>query len=93
MTINAMTHADWMFHPDRPCATRNPEDWFPTEHREKAAKKLCDGCPVRTACLDDALANRIDYGIWGGLTPRERRQIIRRNDPNWRAVERAAGVA
>jgi WhiB family redox-sensing transcriptional regulator len=35
-------------------------------------------CPVRTECLADALDNRIEFGVWGGMTERERRSLLRR---------------
>ena len=37
------------------------------------------GCPVRVECLAEALDNRINWGMWGGLTERERRKILREN--------------
>lgn len=43
----------------------------------KAAKAICDGCPVQQACLDYANATGQDAGIWGGLTARERRNAKR----------------
>ena len=39
------------------------------------ARQVCARCPVRQACLEYALSNRITYGIWGGLTERERRPL------------------
>ena len=39
------------------------------------ARQVCAGCPVRQACLDYAITNRIAYGVWGGLTGRERRAL------------------
>ena len=39
------------------------------------ARQVCAGCPVRQPCLDYAITNRITYGIWGGLTERERRAL------------------
>ena len=41
--------------------------------RETRAKEVCADCVVRTACLDEALNSREKFGIWGGLTERERR--------------------
>ena len=41
------------------------------------AKAVCAQCPVRQACLEHALVNRERQGIWGGMTERERRRIIR----------------
>lgn len=39
------------------------------------ARQVCAGCPVRKACLDYALANREEFGMWGGTTPTERAEI------------------
>lgn len=46
---------------------------------ERRAKLLCRGCPVRWECLAYALRNRVDHGVWGGLTDRERRKLLNRN--------------
>ena len=50
--------------------------FFP-ERGESAgpARQVCAGCPVRQACLDYAITNRIASGVWGGLTERERRAL------------------
>jgi WhiB family transcriptional regulator, redox-sensing transcriptional regulator len=40
-----------------------------------AARQVCAACPVRQPCLDYAITNRIAYGVWGGLTERERRAL------------------
>jgi WhiB family redox-sensing transcriptional regulator len=50
--------------------------FFP-ERGESAgtARRVCAACPVRQACLDYAITNRISHGIWGGLTERERRAL------------------
>lgn len=42
------------------------------------ARKICATCPVREACLDYALEHRIDHGVWGGTSERERRRILKR---------------
>ena len=38
---------------------------------------MCEVCPVRVDCLEYALANRLDYGVWGGTSERERQRILR----------------
>lgn len=48
------------------------------ERREQKAKAICTVCPVQQDCLDFALTIREPYGIWGGLTESERRQVIAR---------------
>lgn len=42
-----------------------------TKYRQ--AKAMCDACPVVDACLEYAVATRQEYGMWGGLTPRQRK--------------------
>lgn len=50
-----------------------PEHFFPDDDfAVREAKKMCAQCPVRNACLEEALRFREPYGIWGGLTPEER---------------------
>jgi WhiB family redox-sensing transcriptional regulator len=52
--------------------------FYPDEGDEGlAAKQVCEGCGVRVACLEHALASREKEGIWGGHTERERRRILR----------------
>lgn len=43
--------------------------------RANAAKNICDDCPVREICRETAMATGEEYGIWGGLTPEERRLL------------------
>ena len=58
------------------CRGVDLEVFFP-ERGESAepARQVCAACPVRQPCLDYAISNRIAYGIWGGLTERERRAL------------------
>lgn len=58
------------FHP----ADERGED---RDQRDAAAKRVCAQCPVRTACLEHALRTREPYGVWGGLTEEERRELLR----------------
>lgn len=60
------------------CAETNPEAFFPEKGGSpKSAKQVCDGCPVRAECLDYALDNGIDFGVWGGTTEADRRRLKR----------------
>ena len=73
--------------PDRPrtawmalaaCAGTNI--FFPTRGNVRGvrlAKAVCAGCPVRQECLDYALVNKESFGVWGGMTLRERRRLLR----------------
>lgn len=61
------------------CAQTDPEEFFPEKGGStREAKKVCLGCDVRNDCLESALANDERFGVWGGLTERERRKISRR---------------
>ncbi len=60
------------------CRTGNPDELFVTGAAQNRAKAVCLGCPVRTECLSDALDNRVEFGVWGGMTERERRALLRR---------------
>lgn len=61
------------------CATRDPDLLFVTGAAQREAARMCDTCPVKLECLSDALDNRVEYGVWGGLTERQRRAVLRRN--------------
>ena len=70
------------------CANLPPSTFFPSDGAGvEVARRICATCPVRTECLEHALAERIDHGVWGGCSERERRRILKR-----RRAERAAEV-
>jgi WhiB family transcriptional regulator, redox-sensing transcriptional regulator len=61
------------------CAQTDPEAFFPEKGGStREAKKICGGCEVRPECLEYALAHDERFGIWGGLSERERRRLRRR---------------
>jgi WhiB family redox-sensing transcriptional regulator len=61
------------------CAQTDPEAFFPEKGGStREAKKICAGCEVRAECLEYALAHDERFGIWGGLSERERRRLRRR---------------
>jgi WhiB family redox-sensing transcriptional regulator len=61
------------------CAETDPEAFFPEKGgSNRAAKRICGRCEVRQECLDFALANGEWIGVWGGLSPRERRRVSSR---------------
>lgn len=68
---------------------RGMEDaFFPEAAEQKRARLLCSGCPVRAQCLAEALDNRIEWGVWGGMTERERRLLLRQrpNVASWASL-------
>ena len=73
------------------CRGEDPRLFFPaTGDPVRQARAICAACPVRIACLRYALADPVAlrHGIWGGTTPRHRREIRRRT-----AAERRRGAA
>jgi len=58
------------------CAQTDPEAFFPEKGGStREAKRVCVSCEVRSECLEYALANDERFGIWGGLSERERRRL------------------
>jgi len=68
------------------CIAADPDALFVRGALQHEAKRLCRACPVRTECLAESLDQRIEFGVWGGLTERERRALLRRrpNVVSWR---------
>lgn len=63
---------------DALCAQTDPEAFFPEKGGStRDAKRICSTCEVKAQCLDYALANDERFGIWGGLSERERRRLRR----------------
>jgi WhiB family transcriptional regulator, redox-sensing transcriptional regulator len=81
-----MTDTDWS--EQGLCRTADPDDLFVEGAAQNRAKALCGGCEVRTECLAYALDQRIEHGIWGGMTERERRALLRRRPTvsSWRRL-------
>jgi WhiB family transcriptional regulator, redox-sensing transcriptional regulator len=69
-----------------------PDELFVPGAEQNRAKAICFGCPVRTECLAEALDNQMEWGVWGGMTERERRAVLRSrpNVGSWRRVLEAA---
>lgn len=74
------------------CRQAKPDELFVRGAEQNRAKLMCGSCPVRTECLAEALDNQIEWGVWGGMTERERRALLRRQDKvaSWRQVLEAA---
>ncbi|HYZ99712.1 MAG TPA: WhiB family transcriptional regulator [Acidimicrobiales bacterium] len=71
------TDSEWMERGN--CAHESPTTFFPSDGvGVEIARRICASCPVKELCLEYALANRIDHGVWGGCSERERRRILKR---------------
>lgn len=69
------------------CQDEDPEQLFVRGAAQNKAKTVCALCPVKHECLAEALDNQIQWGVWGGMTERERRALLRRTpNASWRAV-------
>ena len=62
------------------CKGTDPDVFFPLDEEDPAdeAKSVCSQCPVSDGCLEHAIKAREPAGVWGGLTTRERRRLVRR---------------
>jgi WhiB family transcriptional regulator, redox-sensing transcriptional regulator len=83
---------DWA--PLGACSKTDPDALFVQGAAQQTAKVVCQRCPVIAECLADALDNRTEFGVWGGMTERERRALLRRrpNVTSWRRLLEAAMV-
>ena len=76
MSSRIDTDTTWMARGN--CAEQSPSLFFPSDGvGVDVARKVCEGCPVKSPCLEYALRHRIDHGVWGGTSERERRRILR----------------
>jgi WhiB family redox-sensing transcriptional regulator len=95
MTL-APTAPAFAWIPDWPsqgaCTASDPDALFVQGKAQRTAKLICKACPVVAECLADALDNRTEFGVWGGMTERERRALLRRRPDvtSWAAVLSAA---
>ena len=94
----------WNWRTASRCREDDADGLFVTGAAQRETRGFCRTCPVRTECLADALDNRVEFGVWGGMTERERRALLRRRPDvtSWRQLleqarrehagtERAAG--
>lgn len=74
------------------CKNGDSDALFVQGAAQHVAKRVCRNCPVKYECLADALDNKIEFGVWGGLTERERRAMLRRHPKvaSWRKMFEAA---
>jgi len=62
------------------CRDVDPGLFFPLTHaEEEAALRVCSGCAVRIDCFEYALESRVHFGVWGGMTEKQRKSLLRRS--------------
>jgi WhiB family redox-sensing transcriptional regulator len=82
--------ATWMVEGN--CREVHPSVFFPSDGvGVEVARRICEDCPVKAPCLEYALRNRIDHGVWGGASERERRRILRQRRIAAGASSKTAG--
>jgi WhiB family redox-sensing transcriptional regulator len=91
--VGTRTESDWTAR--AACRDTDPDELFVQGAAQNRAKTRCFGCVVRTECLADALDNRVEFGVWGGMTERERRALLRRRPEvtSWRHLLETARTA
>lgn len=84
--VGSTVEGDWTAR--AACRGIDPDELFVQGAAQNRAKTRCLGCVVRTECLADALDNRVEFGVWGGMTERERRALLRRRPEvtSWREL-------
>ena len=79
--MTVASEAPWTTNgwPRASAGSMDPALFFPSDGiGVQVAQKTCAECPVKSPCLEYALDNRVDHGVWGGTSERERRRILRR---------------
>ena len=61
------------------CSSTAPDELFVRGEAKRKAAVVCRHCPVVTECLADALDNQIEFGVWGGMTERQRRLLLKKH--------------
>ncbi len=69
--------ADWVSK--ALCRTGDPDGLFVRGAAQRKAAAICRHCPVILECGADALDNRVEWGVWGGMTERQRRALLRQH--------------
>jgi WhiB family transcriptional regulator, redox-sensing transcriptional regulator len=74
------------------CRGAGLDTMFVRGAEQNRAKNVCAGCPVKMECLAEALDSKLEWGVWGGMTERERRAVLKKrpNVTSWRRLFEAA---
>jgi len=61
------------------CLTTDPDELFVRGAAQRKAAVICRHCPVMQECGADALDNKVEFGVWGGMTERQRRALLKQH--------------
>lgn len=67
----------WNWRGAARCRVADADELFVRGRHQREARRFCGTCPVRTECLAYALDHRVEVGVWGGMTERQRRALLR----------------
>jgi WhiB family redox-sensing transcriptional regulator len=90
-----MRDEHWTAHASCGAGRVQPDALFVEGSAQREVRSVCVTCPVRLECLADALDSRSDFGVWGGMTQRDSRALLRRRPDvrSWRAELVSGGDA
>ena len=78
--LPAMTAEDPRWVSQALCKAKDPDELFVRgAAQRKAAVIICRHCPVMQQCAAEALDNQVEYGVWGGMTERQRRALLKQH--------------
>jgi WhiB family redox-sensing transcriptional regulator len=61
------------------CRSTDPDELFVSGAAQSKAAVICRHCPVIAECAVDSLDNRVEFGVWGGMTERQRRALLKQH--------------
>ena len=61
------------------CRSTDPDELFVRGAAQRKAAVICRYCPVIGECAADSLDNRVEFGVWGGMTERQRRALLKQH--------------
>jgi WhiB family transcriptional regulator, redox-sensing transcriptional regulator len=61
------------------CRASDPDELFVRGAEQRKATVICRHCPVALECGAEALDNRVEFGVWGGMTERQRRTLLKQH--------------
>jgi WhiB family transcriptional regulator, redox-sensing transcriptional regulator len=77
--LRAMTAEDGPWASKALCTVDDPDELFAQGAAQRRAAIVCRHCPVMQQCAAEALDNQVEYGVWGGMTERQRRALLKQH--------------
>jgi WhiB family redox-sensing transcriptional regulator len=75
--LRAVTEGERAWVAKALCRSADPDELFVRGSAQRKAAVICRHCPVMQQCAADALDNQVEYGVWGGMTERQRRALLK----------------